>query len=110
MIVPESGRSIAPIRCSRVDLPDPDAPVSERARLDRQADVVGGGHLLVPADPVVLADVPQLDRATGGDAVGHVVHSSASRYATGRRWSSWAGSSAAPAVISTPSAATQAAS
>jgi hypothetical protein len=27
VIVPESGRSIAPIRCSRVDLPEPDAPV-----------------------------------------------------------------------------------
>jgi len=27
-MVPESGRSIAPIRCSRVDLPDPEAPVS----------------------------------------------------------------------------------
>jgi hypothetical protein len=26
-IVPESGRSIAPMRCSKVDLPDPDAPV-----------------------------------------------------------------------------------
>jgi len=28
MIVPESGRSIAPIMCSRVDLPEPDGPVS----------------------------------------------------------------------------------
>jgi hypothetical protein len=28
MIVPESGRSIAPIKCSSVDLPDPEAPVS----------------------------------------------------------------------------------
>jgi len=27
-MVPESGRSIAPIRCSSVDLPDPEAPLS----------------------------------------------------------------------------------
>jgi hypothetical protein len=28
MMAPESGRSIAPIMCSRVDLPEPEAPVS----------------------------------------------------------------------------------
>ena len=104
VIVPDSGRSIAPMRCSKVDLPDPDGPVravtlpGSMVRLTSCAAVIRGSW----PPPYCLQTPARASEAALG-LIG-MNHSSASSKAAGSLRSSRAGNAAAATVTAVPMA------